>query len=79
MRRKQKQLRWWLLSGALLLVILVWSSRGSDAAGAIEARPPIPNPVAQRNKMIAEMKRLNQQMAELNRLLRSGSVVVTIS
>ncbi len=79
MRRRRRTHRGrWIAATALLVVFVGWFWRGGDADGATEAPPPIPNAGTQRNQMLAEMKRLNQQVAELSRLLRSGNVVVSV-
>lgn len=78
-RRRRTRGLGWAVSVALLAVLLggVWFG-GSDSS-ASEASAQFPDPAKQRNQVVAELQRLNQQMAELRRLFSTGKAVVTVA
>ncbi len=66
---------------AVLLVVgllALWFQPKGAQGGAAPTPLKFPDAAAQRNQVVAELKRLNLQIAELNKLLKSGDVVVTV-
>ena len=69
----------WAVSVVLLGVLLsgVWMDGNGGSAG--EASAQFPDPAKQRNLVVAELQRLNQQVAELRRLFSTGKATVTVA
>ena len=70
----------WPGAAVLLAAVLLalWLQPNGAQGGATPRPMRFPDAAAQRNQVIAELKRLNSQLAELNKLLKSGDVVVTV-
>ncbi len=70
----------WPGAAVLLAAVLLalWLQPTGAQGGAAPAPMRFPDAAAQRNQVVAELKRLNSQIAELNKLLTSGDVVVTV-
>ena len=70
----------WPGAAVLLAAVLLalWFQPNGAQGGAASKPMRFPDAAAQRNLVVAELRRLNVQLAELNKLLKSGNVVVTV-
>jgi uncharacterized protein YdgA (DUF945 family) len=78
-RRKRTSRLGWAVSAGLLAVLLGGAWFGGSDSSASEAAAQFPDPAKQRNQVVAELQRLNQQMIELRRLFSTGKAIVTVT
>ena len=76
-RQSPARLGW---PGAVVLLAVALLAMWFQPKGAQGGAGPMrfPDAAAQSNQVVAELKRLNVQLAELNKLLTSGDVAVTV-